>query len=123
VAVTPLAFRRDSLGEAGVLPQTARGPSAVLALLRTGLADSPEERVAGLTVPLLLTAGRQDSYAPASWLAALASAARSSPAVTARRISGSHNNLFTHPQEVATLVAGWRRSGLAGGLHDADGPQ
>lgn len=109
---TPAAYRRDPPTELLLaLPDLVRGRVGVVAVLRSGLADAPEERIRGLTLPLVLTAGVRDSYAPAAWLQALRAAALRSPSVRLVRPEGSHNNLYTHPEQVARVLA----SPLAGG--------
>lgn len=106
VAVAPRAYRRDSLSELQVLPELARGGLDVVRLLRSALAEPAEQLVPSLRLPLVLTAGRADAFAPPSWLSQLAGAARSSPSVRFVRLPGSHNNLFTHPAQVAALPEG-----------------
>lgn len=64
----------------------------------------PEERLAALRLPLVLTAGEHDTYAPTSWLETLAGAASRSAGVTRAVLAGSHNNLYTHPGAMARLV-------------------
>ena len=100
---TPILRRRDSPAELGVLGDCHRGGRDVLTLLRSALADRPERTVRELTVPLVVTAGRHDAFAPAGWLVALTHAApsRSTRVV---RLPGSHNNPFTHTVALATVV-------------------
>lgn len=101
-AVAPLAYRHDSPREAVILPDLLRGHVRVLAYLRSGIADRPEDAVTRLRVPLVLLAGRADAFAPRPWLEALADAS-GAPAVV-RVLPGSHNNPFTHPRHVAAAV-------------------
>jgi alpha-beta hydrolase superfamily lysophospholipase len=54
-------------------------------------------------VPLILTAGEADTYAPREWLDRLALAAGSTN-VGVRLLPGSHNNPYTHPEELAEVV-------------------
>ncbi|GAA1903074.1 alpha/beta hydrolase [Lapillicoccus jejuensis] len=105
-AATATAYREDSLREAVVLPELLRGHARVAAYVVSGVRDRPEERIRDLRLPLLLTAGRADTYAPASWLEQLASAASASPQVVTRLLGGSHNNLFTHGDDLAATVVG-----------------
>jgi len=102
---TPKAYRNDSVGE--IHPsEVLRGRGDIVTMLRSALLDAPEGRVGRLRTPLTLTSGVHDSYAPAEWLDELAAA---SVAVTHRRVvqlGGSHNNLSTHPDDVAEVVAG-----------------
>jgi pimeloyl-ACP methyl ester carboxylesterase len=99
------AYRRDTLRELVIAPAAARGRTGVWRVLRSGMRDRPEERVRRVTVPVTLTAGEDDSFAPRWWLDRLAQAAGAAPEVHRAVLSGSHNNLFTHPQQVAEVVA------------------
>lgn len=103
LATAPMAYRRDSPAELSVLGDYRRGGRDVLRLLRSAIADRPERTVRELTVPLIVTAGRQDAFAPPGWLVTLTHAA---PTRSARvvRLPGSHNNPFTHPAALATVV-------------------
>lgn len=102
---TPPAYRNENLAEvAAVVPDLARGHLRVARIIASGMRDRPEHRLAGLRIPLVLTAGTNDTYAPAAWLETLTRAAASSPAVTTEVLPGSHNNLYTHPEELARLV-------------------
>ncbi|MEO7234736.1 MAG: alpha/beta hydrolase [Lapillicoccus sp.] len=101
---TLTAYRRDSLRETVILPALARGRVDVARVLRSGMRDRPDERVRGLAMPLTLTAGEADSYAPRWWLEQLATAALAAPRVEVEVLPGSHNNLFTHPERVADTI-------------------
>jgi len=105
-AVAPRAYRRDPLRELRGLPQLVHGGPDAVRLLRSALAEHAEELVASLRLPLVLTAGRADAYAPPAWLSQLARAALASPSVRVVRLPGSHNNLFTDPGPVAALAEG-----------------
>lgn len=97
------AYRRDSPRELVVLRDLARVRTDVVRIIRSAQRDRPEERIAGLTAPLLLTAGEYDTFAPREWMRCLAEAsATDSPRVV--QLPGSHNNLFTHPHEIAAEV-------------------
>ena len=76
-------------------PNTAEFPRAYYAILAAGAVVVP--------VHLLLTAGEADSFAPQAWMETVAAAA-ASPSARVEVLPGSHNNLFTHPEEVAALV-------------------
>ena len=102
-AATLTAYRRDSPAELMVVPTAVRGLTGVWSVLRSGMRDSPDERLQNLRVPLVLTAGEADSYAPEDWLHRLASAS-GSPTVTVCPLPGSHNNPYTHPEELADVV-------------------
>jgi pimeloyl-ACP methyl ester carboxylesterase len=66
--------------------------------------DAPDERIRRLRVPLTLTAGEADTFSPEDWLQRLAVAAVASSSVTVLRLPGSHNNPFTHPDQLADVV-------------------
>jgi pimeloyl-ACP methyl ester carboxylesterase len=102
-AATLTAYRRDSPAELMVVPTAVRDLRGVWSVLRSGMRDSPDERLEKLRVPLVLTAGEADSYAPEEWMHRLA-AASGSPTVTVRPLPGSHNNPYTHPEELADVV-------------------
>lgn len=102
-AATLTAYRRDSPAELMVVPTAVRELTGVWSVLRSGMRDTPDERLRKLRVPLVLTAGEADSYAPEDWLHRLA-AASGSPTVTVRPLPGSHNNPYTHPEELADVV-------------------
>ena len=103
-AATLTAYRRDSLRELVIAPSVARGRLGVVNILRSGMRDAPEARVRRLVLPLTLTAGEADSYAPRWWLDRLAAAAALTPHVEVSTLPGSHNNVFTEPDQVAELV-------------------
>ena len=103
-AATLTAYRRDSLRELVVAPSVARGRLGVLGILRSGMRDDPEARVRRLVLPLALTSGEADSYAPRWWLDRLAAAAALTPHVEVTTLPGSHNNLFTEPDRMAEVV-------------------
>lgn len=105
-ARAPAAYRDDTRGELVVVPEILRGRLGVLGILRSGLRDRPELRVSRLRGALTLTAGVHDAYAPESWLHELAAAAVSADPVRVAVLAGSHNNPFTHPDEVADVILG-----------------
>ena len=97
------AYRRDSPRELVVLRDLARVRTDVLRIIRSAQRDRPEERIRALHAPLLLTAGEHDTLASLEWMQRLAAAsAGDSPRVVT--LAGSHNNLWTHPQQIASLV-------------------
>ena len=100
----PFAYRHDRPNELNPA-ELYRGRAGIVTMLHSGLRDAPEERIAHLPVPVTLTSGVHDSFAPVEWLDLLARSARSAPRVRTSKLGGSHNNLFTHPDEVADLVA------------------
>ena len=103
LAATPLAYRKDDPREIHAT-EVLHGRSGILAVLLSGLDDAPEERIADLSFPVTITAGVHDAYADVDWLDRLATSARRAPRVRTSLLGGSHNNLSTHPDEVADLV-------------------
>jgi pimeloyl-ACP methyl ester carboxylesterase len=102
-AVTPLAYRDDQLSEVDPA-EVARGRIGIAEILHSGLRDAPERRMARLPAPLTVTSGVHDAFAPADWLDTLAASAVSAASTRTSLLGGSHNNLFTHPDELADLV-------------------
>ena len=99
------AYRKDSPAELVVAARdVARLRADLVSVIGSGRRDRPEERVRDLEVPLVLTAGEADSFAPQKWMAHVAAAA-GSPSARVEVLPGSHNNLFTHPEEVADVVS------------------
>ncbi|MDV3220867.1 alpha/beta hydrolase [Intrasporangium sp.] len=103
IAATPFAYRDDRLAEIDIM-EVLRARSDLVRLVASGLRDVPEDRVAGLFAPLSVMAGEHDSYAPPGWLSLLAASAVGSAVVRTSIIGGSHNNLYTHPDEVADVA-------------------
>jgi pimeloyl-ACP methyl ester carboxylesterase len=102
-AAAPFAYRDDRPRELDA-GEVSRGRMGIVAMLRSGMRDTPERRIRGLHAPLTLTSGVHDAFAPASWTDALARSAVSAAATRTSLLGGSHNNLFTHPEELADLV-------------------
>lgn len=98
------AYRKDSPAELVVLKTVSRHPLGVWSLMRSGMRDVPERRIRDLRVPLTLTAGEADALAPEAWLARLGASAGTPEPPTIRILPGSHDNPFTHPDELAALV-------------------
>jgi pimeloyl-ACP methyl ester carboxylesterase len=111
LATAPRAYRRDSPRELAALQDVARWAPDVLRMLLTSTRDAPERTVERLRLPLLLTSGRGDAFAPAHWLTQLSRQAVRSPSARVVRLPGSHNNPFTHPVPFSGLLAGFARSG------------
>lgn len=82
-----------------VLPYYARGARGLPVLLRSALADRPEDVARQLSVPLLVVAGRDDALCPPDWRRALAGTSG-----RVREVPGGHNTPYTHPQETADAV-------------------
>lgn len=102
---TLTAYRNETLSEAlTVVPDAVRGHVRIARVIASGMRDRPEQRLAALRLPLVLTAGRHDTYAPGHWLDTLRTAASRSAAVTSAILPGSHNNLYTYPAELARLI-------------------
>jgi alpha-beta hydrolase superfamily lysophospholipase len=104
VTVAPRAYTRESPGELGPAARLVARPRRVASIIRSGLQVRLEELVGGVTPPIVLTAGEADALAPVGWLEQLGRSARSSAGVECVLLPGSHNNLFTHPDQVADLV-------------------
>ena len=68
------------------------------------MADAPDRRLARLRLPLTLTAGVDDSFAPLWWLETLANSAVCAPRTRVVVTGGSHNNPDTHPDELADVI-------------------
>ena len=96
------AYRKDTPRELVVVQNLLRVRTDVARIVLSGLRHRPEERVQLLSVPLRLTAGEADSFAPRGWLQELAARAGSSADV--RVLPGSHNNVFTHVDELVEVV-------------------
>ncbi len=103
LATTPFAYRDDRPDQLHAR-ELWRGRTGILAMLQSGLQDVPERRVAALTAPLTVTSGRHDAFAPVDWLDELATSAVRSPRTRTSQLGGSHNNLWTHPDDMAVLV-------------------
>jgi pimeloyl-ACP methyl ester carboxylesterase len=96
------AYRKDTPRELVVLRDVARVRTDLVRIVQSARQHRVEDRVAGLQVPLTVTAGEADSFAPPSWLDLLAR--RAGAPSRAVVLPGSHNNLFTHPAEFGALV-------------------
>jgi pimeloyl-ACP methyl ester carboxylesterase len=102
-AVTPFAYRDDRPRELDPA-EVRRGRTSIVEMLHCGMRDAPERRIAGLRAPLTVTSGFHDAFAPASWIDTLATSAVSAERTRTSLLGGSHNNLFTHPDELADLI-------------------
>jgi pimeloyl-ACP methyl ester carboxylesterase len=100
---TPFAYRDDRLDQIDPV-EVYRGRAGIVAMIQSGLHDAPEERIAHLPVPVTVTAGVHDAFVPVTWLDQLAGSASRAPSVRTSLLGGSHNNLFTHPDDLADLV-------------------
>jgi pimeloyl-ACP methyl ester carboxylesterase len=103
LVATPAAYREDTLREISIR-EVARARLGLLSIIRSGMRDAPEDRLPRLRLPLTLTAGERDAYAPGPWLATLAVSAGQSAEVRTVFMPGSHNNLYTHPQQLAGVI-------------------
>lgn len=96
------AYLKDPPRELVVLKDVARVRTDLARIVQSGRRHPTDRRVRLLTVPLTVTAGEADSFAPGDWLDLLArQAGDSSRAVV---LPGSHNNPFPYPEEFGTLV-------------------
>jgi pimeloyl-ACP methyl ester carboxylesterase len=109
-ATAPWAYRRDSVKELLALQYVVRWGPDVLRMLVSATRDRPEDTIERLRLPVLITSGRSDAFAPSSWLTTLSRQAVRSPSARVVRLPGSHNNPFTHPVPFSGLVAGLARS-------------
>ncbi|MDR6862821.1 alpha/beta fold hydrolase [Phycicoccus sp. 3266] len=100
----PTAYRRESPREVPAALRLLRHAGRTASLVRSAVHLRPEDLVAGVTTPLVLTAGTADAMAPWHWLEHLHDRATAAPRRRVVVLPGSHNNLFTHPGEVADLV-------------------
>ena len=107
----PAAYRRESPRELPAALRLLRHAGRTAAIVRSAMHLRPEDLVPDVTTPLVLTAGEADAMAPRRWLEHLHGRATASPHTRVAVLPGSHNNLFTHPCEVADLVV----AGLAPG--------
>jgi pimeloyl-ACP methyl ester carboxylesterase len=96
------AYRKDTPKELVVLKDVARVRTDLVRIVQSARRHPVEKRVPLLSVPLTVTAGEADSFAPADWLDLLA--ARAGAASGTEVLPGSHNNVFTHPDLFARLV-------------------
>lgn len=96
-----LAFRRDVPTELRVVQDFVRANTSLLRLLRSALVDRPEEWIGAVRAPVLLTAGQADELAPQPWLLQLQAAATRSSFPAVLRLPGSHNNPWTHADNLA----------------------
>ncbi len=85
-----------------VLPEYWRGRRRLPELLRSALADRPEDAVGRVRVPLLVVRGRQDRLCDQRWAERLAAAA---PHGRLQVVPGAHNSVTTHPRQTATAWA------------------
>lgn len=96
------SYLKDPPRELVVLKDVARVRTDLVHIVQSGRRHPTDRRVGLLAVPLIVTAGEADSFAPRDWLDLLDSrAGDSSRAVV---LPGSHNNPFTHPEEFGALV-------------------
>jgi pimeloyl-ACP methyl ester carboxylesterase len=78
-----------------VLPSSiASGGRPMLELIRSAMADRPEDQVQKLTIPSVVITGQHDGFAPPAWARHLAELA-SAPYVI---LPGAHNGCFPHAQ-------------------------
>ena len=103
------AYRKDPPTELVVAKNIARVRTDLLSIVESGRHDRPEARVRALQLSLALTAGEADSFAPQNWMEQVAAASGGPAEVTV--LPGSHNNLFTHPDEVAAVVSSMVETG------------
>ncbi len=97
------AYSRDTPKELVVVRDVVKVRTDLVRIVQSARRHRVEERVGRLRVPLTVTAGEADSFASPAWLDELA--ARAGSTGHAVVLPGSHNNLFTHREEFASVVA------------------
>jgi pimeloyl-ACP methyl ester carboxylesterase len=84
-----------------VLPSyIASGGRPLLQLIRSAMADHPEDQVQRLTMPSVVITGRHDGFAPPAWARHLAELA-SAPYVI---LPGAHNGCYPHAEAADTAL-------------------
>jgi pimeloyl-ACP methyl ester carboxylesterase len=79
-----------------VLPSyIASGGRPLLQLIRSAMADRPEDQVQRLTMPSVVITGQRDGFAPPAWARHLAQLASASYLI----LPGAHNGCFPHAQD------------------------
>jgi pimeloyl-ACP methyl ester carboxylesterase len=78
----------------------ASGGRAMLRLIRSAMADRPEDQVQQLTMPSVVITGQHDGFAPPAWAQHLAELA-SAPYVI---LPGAHNGCFPYAQAADTAL-------------------
>ena len=102
VPAASTSYLKDPPKELVVLKDIARVRTDLVRIVQSGRRHPTDKRVGLLAVPLTVTAGEADTFAPRDWLELLASrAGASSRAVV---LPGSHNNPFTYPELFGALV-------------------
>jgi pimeloyl-ACP methyl ester carboxylesterase len=96
------AYRRDTPKELVVVRDLARVRTDVVRIVLSGLRHRPEARLPLVSLPLTVTAGESDAFAPRPWLEELSASGAGPSRVVV--LPGSHNNVFPHAPEVATVV-------------------
>ncbi len=87
-----------------VWPEYVRSHGRFLSLLRSGMADRPEDAVTGVTCPLLVLRGEHDAVSPGEWAQRLAGSGG-----RCLTLPGAHNFPFTHPDATSEAVRGLLR--------------
>ncbi|WP_457256560.1 alpha/beta fold hydrolase [Pedococcus sp. P5_B7] len=96
------SYLKDPPRELVVLKDVARVRTDLARIVQSARRHPTDKRVGLLTVPLTVTAGLADSFAPRDWLDLLASRAGASSHRAV--LPGSHNNPFTYPELFGALV-------------------
>jgi pimeloyl-ACP methyl ester carboxylesterase len=78
----------------------ASGGRPLLQLIRSAMADRPEDQIQQLTMPSVVITGQHDGFAPPAWARHLAELA-SAPYVI---LPGAHNGCFPHAQAADTAL-------------------
>ena len=85
-----------------VLPYYLRGARGLPALLRSSLADRPEDGIGQVPSPVLVLRGEHDALCPVAWARSLATGAQSGRAL---QLPGAHNIPYTHPEVLSAVLA------------------
>jgi pimeloyl-ACP methyl ester carboxylesterase len=84
-----------------VLPYYVRGARGLPVLLRTALADRPEDVVGEVRAPVLVLRGSHDHLCPADWVQTLAARAPQARQVV---LAGGHNVPYTCPDAMSRAL-------------------
>ena len=95
---------------AAVLPYYLRGARGLPVLLRSALADRPEDEVGAVDAPVLVLRGSRDALCPAQWAQALAERAADGRCAV---LPGAHNVPWTCPTGTAQALQSSAGSGVS----------
>jgi pimeloyl-ACP methyl ester carboxylesterase len=78
----------------------ASGGRPLLRLIRSAMADRPEDQIGQLTMPRVVITGQHDGFAPPAWARHLAELTSASCVI----LPGAHNGCFPHAQAADTAL-------------------